>query len=464
MDTAKAPELPSATSGRSGRWLALGVGCLLVIGLGWYGWRWHAAPQPPPVFDLGADGDPRLVQAVEEARQQVVSAPRSAAAWGRLGQVLLAHAYVVEAKPCLVQAEALDPTDPRWPYLQGWGDLLNHPEDAAAGFTRAVARANEDVRLETARLRLAQTLLDRREFDAAGEQFRALLNGTHATALAHLGLGSIALDTGDLDHAVMHLEIAAGSPLCRKRAGSQLAAAYRRRGNPALADQWERRALSVRKDEEWPDPFLRESEDLVVGKTMRMLRAENLLRDGQRQEAAVQFRRIIDDYPDDTQSRVKLAMALMDLHRYQDAEDVLHELLQIDRRMVQGHFLLSAVLFQQAERHAKHPAESKEARLRFQEAAEQARQALALQPTHGFAFIYLGLALRHLGQLDEAVQALENAVRCNPEAVDPHLHLGETLVLVNRRSDAIRQLRDAERVAPPTDLRPQEALKRLLAP
>lgn len=458
MDTT---DLSQPRCGR--RWPVFAAAVVVVLLVGWYGWHWYTTPEPPAI-DLGADSDPRLAQTVEDARQQVVRSPRSAAAWGHLGQLLLAHAYVVEAKPCLRQAERLDPSDPRWPYLQGWGDLLNHPEDAAPEFERAVQRSGGDaLREETARLRLAQTLLDRGELDGAEGEFRALLGTQYADALAHLGLGSIALDTGKLGDAVMHLEIATASPLCRKRAGAQLAAAHRRRGEPALADEWDRRMQDLRKDADWPDPFLREGEEMIVGKQMRMLRAENLLRDGQPAAAADQFRKIIEDYPDDTRARVKLAMVLTDGGRLPEAEHELRELLRLDPAKIQGHFLLSAVLFQEAERDARDSARRSQAQQRFREVVEQARQTIALQPNHGFAYVYLGLALRHLGQLDDAIAALENAARCNPEAVDPHLHLGETLAQANRRAEAVQQLQDAVRVAPPSDPRPRDALQRLLA-
>jgi predicted Zn-dependent protease len=71
--------------------------------------------------------------------------------------------------------------------------------------------------------------------------------------------------------------------------------------------------------------------------------------------------------------------------------------------------------------------------------------------------------LRHLGRLEEAVRALEDAVRCSPESVDPHLHLGETLLMAGRAEEGLRQLEDAVRAAPSSDPRPQEALKKALA-
>ena len=161
---------------------------------------------------------------------------------------------------------------------------------------------------------------------------------------------------------------------------------------------------AVQKDMEWPDPFLREGEEMVVGKQMRFLLAENLQRDGRLREAADQFRQFIRDYPDDTCARVKLGMVLVETGEYQDAERVLRELLRIEPGKIQGHFLLSAALFHQAERSAKNPGEKGKMLQQFQEAADQARQALDRQPNHGFAHVYLGLALRNLGRWTRRVR------------------------------------------------------------
>jgi tetratricopeptide (TPR) repeat protein len=463
MDTVHVAPQASAAQPRLRLTLVALTSVLLAAGAAWYAWRWYTTPQAPEI-DVSSAKDPALARAVDEARQQVAANPRSATAWGRLGQLLLVHAYVVEAKPCLIQAEDLDATDARWPYLQGWGSLLNHPEEAAPCFQRAVSRCTGDPAFaETARLRLAQTLQEQGEFEQADAQFRALLDSPMAAPTAHLGLGTVALDRGDLQAAVNHLQSATGSALSHHRASARLAAAYRRQGNRALAEEWDRRARQVRKDVEWPDPFLREMEELVVGQQMRMIRAENRQRDGQLNEAAARFQELIADYPDDTRARQKLALVLIDLGKHDDAEQVLRELLRIDPKMAQGHFLLSTELFRRAEQYAANPAESGRAKAQFEAAAESARRALALQPYHGLAHVYLGLSLKHLGQLEAALGALENAARCSPELVDPHLHYGQALAQAGRRDQAIAQLKAAVRVAPPSDGRPREALQRLLA-
>src|SRR5579859_5972390 len=92
------------------------VGILFVVPVGLWLW-WARTPRPePPRPDL-SDADPQVVEAIEEARQAVLHAPRSASAWGRLGMVLRAHDFGEEANTCFAHAEQLDPNEPRWPYL-----------------------------------------------------------------------------------------------------------------------------------------------------------------------------------------------------------------------------------------------------------------------------------------------------------------------------------------------------------
>src|SRR5437762_728489 len=88
----------------------------LIAALGVW-WSRRANPPVPPMVDL-TGVDPAVCRAVEAARTAVLQSPKSADAWGKLGMVLMCHGLPVEAsKACLVQAERLDPRQPRWPYL-----------------------------------------------------------------------------------------------------------------------------------------------------------------------------------------------------------------------------------------------------------------------------------------------------------------------------------------------------------
>src|SRR5579871_7071621 len=115
---------------RPRRWpifTSLLVGLLLAVSMGWFVWhglapRRQAANEPaliePPALEL-TGVDPAVVRAIETARRAVLESPASGPAWGQLGKTLLAHDFHRQAGTCLAQAQRLDPTEARWPYLEG---------------------------------------------------------------------------------------------------------------------------------------------------------------------------------------------------------------------------------------------------------------------------------------------------------------------------------------------------------
>src|SRR4051794_14728123 len=126
------------------RW-ALLVGALLLTGTAgaFYLAHYRSAPPPPP--EANQEGlEPAVVESIQAARQRVLDEPRSAKAWGVLGQVFLANEIEEESRTCFAQAERFDPDNPRWPYYQA-GTLLNQGdlEGALPFLRRAVERCND---------------------------------------------------------------------------------------------------------------------------------------------------------------------------------------------------------------------------------------------------------------------------------------------------------------------------------
>jgi tetratricopeptide (TPR) repeat protein len=83
------------------------------------------------------------------------------------------------------------------------------------------------------------------------------------------------------------------------------------------------------------------------------------------------------------------------------------------------------------------------------EAIAQFRAALALKPDYVAAMCNLGNALNAEGQVEEAVDQYENALRRSPD--DPLIHLNLAVILVNggmRRDEAIRHLQETLRLQP----------------
>jgi tetratricopeptide (TPR) repeat protein len=436
---------------------AVGIGAALLTLLGWRAWLWWTAPVPPEV-NLTED-DPRLRRAVDTARDAIVAQPRSAEAWGTLGSLLVANGYDREAGPCFAQAERLNPEDRRWPYLWAAG-LLRTDWDAALPHLRRAAELSagrDDEYSTAARLQLAEALLTLGRLDEAEPLFHEALAKEPGNPRANLGLGQLALARDDLNNALVHLTRSALSPFAAKRSCAQIAAIHRRRGEEEAAVEFVRRAERLPQDRSWDDPFLKDCMRQAVGRQALSGQAERMERSGRLPDAAALLRDLVETYPNDNHLAVKLGIVLVEMGEFAEGERVLRGAIARAPEF-QARYFLSVAVYHQAERQEEvlgQPAAG-----RFEEAADFARKAIALQPDHAFAHLYLGLALQHLGRRAEAIDALRDAVSCSPESSDPHLHLGEVLAEDGQKEAALAELGRAAELAG-DDPRPRQALARL---
>ena len=105
---------------------------------------------------------PAVREQINEAHRKVIdlaaaSTAEQAAAWGALGQVLLAYGLDA-AEPALRNAVALDPAAFRWPYYLGRHYHLQADiPQASAAYESALAQRPEDIPTQ---LRLVQLSLD----------------------------------------------------------------------------------------------------------------------------------------------------------------------------------------------------------------------------------------------------------------------------------------------------------------
>ncbi|HEY4233171.1 MAG TPA: tetratricopeptide repeat protein [Lacipirellulaceae bacterium] len=77
---------------------------------------------------------------------------------------------------------------------------------------------------------------------------------------------------------------------------------------------------------------------------------------------------------------------------------------------------------------------------RIQEAIEEQRAALRIQPDLAEAHGNLGIALFTAGKREDAVDQLRAAVKLKPELADAHSNLGSVLLLSGRYAEAVREL------------------------
>ncbi len=434
--------------------LALAV----LLPAGWLGWRWYTTPVPPalPLERM----DSAVAELMRAALDEVHTAPRSGAAWGKLAMVAAANGYRDEALACLAEAERFDPHDPRWPYLHGHLLLADEPHKALPLLELAREQAGSRAQQMAIRFRLALVLIEDGQLDAAEEHLQALRElEPDKSVRVNVGLGLIAAARDQRFAAREHLQAVLNSPFACKQAHGQLAALALADGDAALARFHQQRYAQQPADIPWPDPFLDELNGYAVGRQSRFLEAESLEARGRLPEAVALLRRIAAEHPD-ARSYLGLGRALGNLGAYREAEPVLRTVVGMEPDNVQAHHLLGTVLFLEGEQEAAATDGKERAQRLFRDAMDEQDRVLAMQRDHAMAHMMRGRALAALGRIDAALVSLRQAVLCRPEFADTHLYLGETLASAGQYTAALPHLEDAARLARPDDQRPRQALEK----
>ena len=413
---------------RRARVIAVLVATAVAAGAAWYVVRARPRADLPAIDLTGAEAE--IAAAVEEARGEVLRAPRSAGAWGRLGMVLVAHQFYDEGNACLARAEELDPSEVRWPYLRGLTLLLSDGDAAVARFEKAVRVAGNRPGV---RLALAEALLAQGRLDEAEVHFRRARDDDPRGPRAHLGLARIAGQRGDWPSARTHLAACADDPTTRKAARRLLAEARRAGGDAETAGREARQAEALPDDLPWPDPLRDEVERLRVGRQGRLERAERLLSEGRVPDALALLDRATRDDPGWDGAWLTLGQTLANLRDFPGAERALRAALRLTPQSVQANFSLGVVLFQRG---------------KFADAEERFRAVTGLKPDHVLGHYNRGHCLSRQGKTAEAGDAFRAALRVRPAFAPAHSSLGELLAKEGRKAEAAEHFRRAVELDP----------------
>ena len=355
-------------------------------------WRWSppsSARLPPPA--LGGL-EPAIERQLLDARSAVdrLSAdgdatPRDlAAAYGSLGELYLLYDLARDAEPCLREAAARDPAEPRWPYLlgvllQGEGEL----EGAATAFRATLALRDDDV---AARLRLGDVLLDGARAEEARAVFARALEIEPRSAKALDGLGRAAFAVRDYDQAIARFEGALALQPAASSVHYRLGMAYRARGDA------ERARLHLEQSGEgpvtFPDPVLDAAHRRVTGVGALIVVGQLAARAGAAATAEARFR----------------------------------EALALDPKSPEAHHALGAFYEEQG---------------RTGEALEHYVAALDLGLANSALGLHAGRLLRETGRAGEAVAILERAASSAPDSSLIAAELAAALAAAGDRDRAL---------------------------
>ena len=160
-----------------------------------------AIPRPDPTYVAEAP----LREALVAAQRAIEKSPSTVSAWSDYGMLLASHDWRNESAAAFAAAEALEPKNFRWPYLQG---VQLAPVDvvrALAAFERALAL---DSAYAPAHVNRGRLLIERARLDEARVEFEKAATLDEKLLEALLGLGQVLLLQKDPHGAEAALRLA----------------------------------------------------------------------------------------------------------------------------------------------------------------------------------------------------------------------------------------------------------------
>ena len=379
--------------------VAIVIVLVLAIGGLWAYRTWSARNRTIPEINL-VDVDPEIVDAIGNARGEVVKSPQSEAAWGKLAMVLHAHGFYDQAFVCYGIAADLDAKDPRWPYLQGIILMRGDDPFAAIPYLEKAGKLTPADSLPTAKL--ASILMTQGRFDEAAARYERVLKESPGAPYAQLGLAQIAMSRQQFKDAIRYSDPIAHHPIFRKRATALRVAAYERLGDQAAADAERQRMLALPDDAPWPDAGMEQVERFQVGFNARMKQVSGLAQRGQLDAAVALLKSTVKAYPSSHTAWGFLGKGLGDMKDYAGAENAFQKAIELAPSIDKAEHWFFVGVYRQEQR-------------KFKEAAEAYRATIELRPQDATAHFSLGECLEESGDRKGAAEAFRQALRHRPD-------------------------------------------------
>jgi tetratricopeptide (TPR) repeat protein len=337
--------------------------------------------------------------------------------YGETGKLLMAATDLERAEPCLLNAQALAPADPRWPYYLGHVYRVRGPlQKAGESFEEVLRlRPNDFAALVwLGEVRLAEG----RPADAAPLFEQALLQESRSAA-ALFGAGRTALAARDFAAAAKYLEQTLAREPRATAAHYPLAMAYRGLGDAAKAEAHLK--LQGKDDPRPTDPLMGEIDTLIQTPEAYNVRGGQALDAGQWAQAAEHFRKGLAIDPADVSLRHRLGTALAQMGDVGAAAAEFEEVIRRDPAHARAHFSLGVLLSDAGQ---------------YDEAIARFSSALQYEPGYVQARVQLAGALARAGRPGEAAAEFTRAIEADPSLSEALYGRGMAFVRLRRYREA----------------------------
>ncbi|MEP7310304.1 MAG: tetratricopeptide repeat protein [Acidobacteriota bacterium] len=347
-----------------------------------------------------------------------------ATAYGEMGKLLMAAEYRDAAEPYLLDAQALAPDQPRWPYfLAHLYRLRGETTKSAASFERALEIKPDD---GATLVWLGNAFLDLGRPDAAEPLFMKAQSLQPRAAAGVFGLGRTALARRDYRRAVAYFEQTISLEPQASIVHYRLAMAYR--GLDRLEDADTQLRQKGDRDVSPADPLLDELAGAVHSEFAYEHLGVEALNRRDFPAAVALFRRGVELAPNDPSMRHRLGMALALSGNGPAAAAEFQEVLRRRPNFASTHYTLGLLIA---------------ANGRYGEAIEQFKAAVRSNPSYVEARLQLAETLRRSGRARDSLPHYEQAATLDPRLADAPLGYAMALVSLTRYADARDRLSES---------------------
>jgi tetratricopeptide (TPR) repeat protein len=422
--------------------LCVAIGILLAAGV--RVWRDMARTRqltPPEVSVLSLDSGLRTI--IETSRAAVVLSDESGGAWGKLGEALHAAEFHAQAQFCYSNAMVFDRANFRWPYLLGLLQLQDAPDRALQTLARATELAAG--KAHGPRYQLGRALVERGRFDEAAPHLQTLLAADPGHAAARLELARVYFFRNALREATRELQPALSNSYTMRPALQLVAQMAQRNGQLDMAASVARRASTLPRGFDWPDPVLRDVQRLRVDRARLAEQAHEHLQQTRLVEAESALEKLLESFPGDPEGLLLLGRLRFVQKRCADAEMVFKRHLATRPDSVNGLVQLGLAL---------------QCQQRWKDAVAVLERVVQLKPDFAQAHMNLASARSKTGDSAGAIRAYNDALRCSPGDINTHMGLAEELANAGDVKGAAEHVERASALNP-NDPRLAEARKQL---
>jgi tetratricopeptide (TPR) repeat protein len=369
----------------------------------------------------------RSLQSLVESR----SAPPQnlARAYGDVGNLLMAADDLDAAEEYYLHAQALDPSEMRWPYYLGHVYMNRAaPAKSIASFERALRLRPDDV---ATLVWLGNVYLDHGQPELAEMQFTRALSAQPRVVAALFGQGRAALAQREYSRAVNYFDQVLAADPRASMTHYPLALAYRGLGDTARAEAHLSQQGTVEVGP--PDPLMAELRGLLEGAVAEENRGVRALDSGDFKTAAEHFRKGVALAPDNPAIRHKLGTALSLMGDMQGAVEQFQETVRRSPGFAQAHYSLGVLMAVSGRR---------------QEALESFSTAVKYEPGYVEARLRLADLMRQSGRPDAALIQYAQVMTIDPRAAEAQFGYAMALVQLKRYDEARRRLTEGMSLHP----------------